>query len=150
MADGRGIGGAVKRVADHAKKIAALQAELAKAEIQQKAGKLGAGLGMLVAAALFGFFGFALALVLIIVALNIVLPLWLSVLIVFVLVLAVAGLLVLMGTRTLKRTGAPAPERAMAQMKLTADAFRGTPPGEAPGGGGPASPPAITRSGGGL
>jgi hypothetical protein len=150
MADGRGIGGAVKRVADHAKKIAALQAELAKAEIQQKAGKFGAGLAMFVAAALLGFFAMALALVLVIVALNIVLPLWLSVLIVFVLVLLLAGLLVLIGQRTLKRTGAPVPEKAVSQMKLTADAFRGTPPGEPPGGGGPGSPPAITRSGGGL
>jgi hypothetical protein len=150
MADGRGIGGAVKRVADHAKKIAALQAELAKAEIQEKAGKFGAGIGMFIAAALFGFFGFALALVLSIVALDIVLPLWLSVLIVFVLVLLIAGLLVALGQRTLKKTGSPAPERAIAQMKLNAEAFRGTPPGQPTGGVSPTSPTAITRSSGGL
>jgi hypothetical protein len=150
MADGRGIGGAFKRIADHAKKIASLQAELAKAEIQQKAGKLGAGAAMFLGAALFAFFSVAIALTLIIASLNIVLPLWLSVLIVFVMVVALTALLALIGNRIVKTTGPPVPERAIAQMKLNAEAFRGTPPGEPPGGGGPASPPAITRSGGGL
>jgi len=84
---------------------------LAKAELMEKARKLGVGAGMLAAAALFGLTSFGLVIALIVAVLDIDWPLWLAVLV----PLLVVGLLTLtlagLGIRRL-RAGASPPQAA--------------------------------------
>ena len=122
-----GINDAAARVAAHARNLARLQAELARTEFQRKAGRFGIAAGMLVGAAVLGFFAIELALALVIAALAIVLPVWLAILIVFAVVLVGAALLAMIGVRIFKAGGPPVPNQAMAQAKLAADAFKGKP-----------------------
>ena len=84
---------------------------LAKAELMEKARKLGVGAGMLAAAALFGLFSFGLVIALIVAVLDIDWPLWLAILV----PLLVLGLLTLtlagLGVRRLQ-AGASPPQAA--------------------------------------
>ncbi len=134
MAQGRGIRAAARRVAEHAKALMRLEAELARVEIQRKTGKIAAGLGMFVAAAVLGLFALALTVALITAVLAIWLPVWAAILIVLGLFVSGAAVLAYMGMRVLKRTGAPAPTEAIAQAKRIGEALRGSAAGGTPAG----------------
>src|SRR5262249_25876139 len=125
MAEGRGIRAAARRVVGHAKTLARLDAELARAEIRRKAGAAAVGLGMFVGAAVLGLFAVALTVALITAVIAIWLPVWASILIVLWLFILGAAMLAYLGQRVLKRAGAPVPTQAIAQAKRIGEAFRG-------------------------
>jgi membrane protein implicated in regulation of membrane protease activity len=118
-AEPRGIRASVRRVVRHASALMSLQQELAKLEMSYKAGALGAGVGLGVAAALGGVFAVALGLGTAVAALAIVLDLWLAFLIVFGVVLLITALLGLLAVRTLKKGTPLAPEQALEEANLT-------------------------------
>jgi uncharacterized membrane protein YqjE len=122
-ADG-GVGGAAKQVAEHASSIAKLELELAALELKKKVAALGIGIGMLVGAALFGFFmlGFLLATVAAVLATF--LSTWLALLIVTAFLLVLAGALGLVGLGSLKKGSPPVPEQAIKEAKMTTAALK--------------------------
>ena len=120
----RGLGGAVKVVADKASSIVRLELALAAAELKKKVLALGLGIALLVGAALLGVFALGFALATIAAALATVFSTWLALLIVagglFVLVAALAVL----GIRRISKGTPPVPEQAIAEAKLTTEALK--------------------------
>lgn len=121
MAAGAGLRGAIKDVARRATAVARLQAELAKAELAKSGKNAGVGLGLIIGAALIGFFAFALLTALFVVALANALPLWLSILIVLVVYLIVVAILGSLARSHFNR--AKGASVAAEQARLTLDAL---------------------------
>ena len=119
-----GMRNAVKAVAEHATTVVRLQRELASVELKQKAGKLGAGAGLLVAAAFLAALIVPFALATIAVALALVLPWWLSLLIVTLVVTLIAVLLAFIGVKLVKKGSPPVPTLAIEEAKRTKAVFK--------------------------
>jgi protein-S-isoprenylcysteine O-methyltransferase Ste14 len=122
--DEGGLGGAAKRVAEHASALARLEIELASLELKAKVAALGVGIALGLGAAVFALmmlgFGFAT----IAAALDTFLSTWLSLLIVTGILLLLAGLLGLLAQRSIKRGTPPVPQEAIREAKLTTDALK--------------------------
>ena len=118
-----GLGDAAKQVAERASALARLEAKLAAVELKQKLASLTTGIVFGLAAALLGLFGLGFLLAAAAAGLATALPLWASLLIVGGALALVAGGL---GTAALGRlrSGAPVPEQAIAEAKLTTEALR--------------------------
>jgi hypothetical protein len=119
-----GIGGATKHIADHAMAIAKLELKLAALELKKKAAALGAGVGMLVGAAVLGLFALGFLLASTAAGIATALPMWAALLIVGVLLVLVAGLLALLGRNSLQRGVPPVPEQAITEAKVTKEAVK--------------------------
>jgi hypothetical protein len=119
-----GLGGAAKLVADKASAIVRLELALAAAELKKKVVALGVGIGMLVGAALFGFFAIAFLLATVAAAIATALSTWLALLIVGGALLLVAGLLVVLGIGSISKGTPPVPEQAIEEAKLTTEALK--------------------------
>jgi hypothetical protein len=118
MADSPAVGDLVKSITDDVKSLVRGEIELAKAELVPSAKKAGVGAGMLGAAGYFGING--LTLVYIAAALGLAalgVPTWLAFLIVAVVLLAIAGILALIGLKSVKQ--AKGPEKTVAQANQT-------------------------------
>jgi hypothetical protein len=119
-----GLGGAAKAVADRARSIVRLELQLAATELKRKVAALGIGIGMLVGAALFGFFALAFALATVAAAIATVLSTWLALLIVTGGLFLLVGALATLGIGALRKGAPPVPEQAIAEAKLTAEAVK--------------------------
>lgn len=122
--NGRSVGTAVKDVADHAKRVVNLELELAKLELSRKVASLGIGIGLVVAAALFGLYALGFGLASGAAGLATFLPTWLALLIVMVVLLVLAGILGLVGVGRIKKGTPPVPEQAIQEAKLTTEALK--------------------------
>ena len=120
----RGVGPAVKDVAEHASALARLEMELASLELKRKVAVLGMGLGLGVAAAVFLFFAVGFGFAAGAAALALVVSTWLALLIVTGFVALVAGVLGLLGMRAIKKGTPPVPEQALLEAKLTTEALK--------------------------
>jgi Putative Actinobacterial Holin-X, holin superfamily III len=120
-----GVGAAAKSVAEHASSLVRLEIQLALLEIKRKVAALGAGVGMLVGAAIFGLFLLAFVLATITALIALALPVWAALLIMSVVVLAIAATLGLLGLGAVKKGSPPVPEQAIMEAKLTTEAIRG-------------------------
>ncbi len=118
------LGAAAKQVAEHASTLARLELELAQLEIKRKLAPLGLGIGLGVGAALFGLLALGFVFATLAAVLATFLPTWLALLIVTLLLLAVAGVMALLALRAVRRGGAPVPEQAIEEARLTAAAIR--------------------------
>jgi len=119
-----GLGGAAKLVADRARSLVRLELQLAVTEVKHKIAAIGVGIGLLVGAALFGFFALALALATIVAAVATTVAVWLALLIVTGAVFLVAGLLVALGIASIRKGAPPVPEQALEEARLTAEAVK--------------------------
>jgi hypothetical protein len=124
MAGKDGLAASLKEVVHRAQRLAKLQAELAAAEVRERAASFGAAAGMFVGAAVLASFAVAFLLALITAALAIVLPVWLAILIVFVLLCLAAATLGALGARLVRRAGPPVPKRAVEEAKRTQKAIQ--------------------------
>ena len=115
---------AAEQVAEHARRIAQLEAELATLEIKRKLSSLGIGVGLLVTGALLGFFAIAFVLTTIAAGFATFLPVWAATLIVAVALIVLAGGLAAGGVAILKRSTPPIPELALREAELTTQALR--------------------------
>lgn len=122
--EARGVGGAAKQVADHAKALVGLEVELAGLELKRKLGALGLGIGLAVGAAVFGLLALGFLFATAAAALATFLSTWLALLIVTVFLLLLAGLLGLLGRKRIQRGTPPVPEQAIAEAKLTTEALK--------------------------
>lgn len=120
-----GIGGAMNAVAEHARRLARLEGELAVAELREKARPLGAGLAAVLLAAVVALLGLGFLLATAAAALALALPTWLALLVVALALLLGAAALGGVGVSRLRRGTPPVPERAVQEAKLTAEAVRG-------------------------
>ncbi|HYP45785.1 MAG TPA: phage holin family protein [Propionibacteriaceae bacterium] len=124
MADSPVVGDLIKSISDDVKHLVQSEIELAKAELIPSAKKAGVGAGMFGGAGYFGING--LLLLYVAIALGIYalgLPLWLSFLIVALVLLLLAGILALIGLRSVKQVKGP--ERTIAQAQLTVAELKG-------------------------
>jgi uncharacterized membrane protein YqjE len=119
-----GIVGSARRIVAHGAALLRLERELAKAELERKAGTLGAGVFTVLAAALLAVFAVGFGLATLTAVLALVVDWWLALLIVFVfLVLLVVGLA--FASRSLFRAGTPLkPEQAIEEALATKEAVR--------------------------
>jgi Flp pilus assembly protein TadB len=122
--NGDGVAASAKRVADHAKTLVGLELELARLEMKRKVGAVGAGAGLMAAAALAGLFALAFLLATVAAALALVVSTWLALLLVAVGLLVLAGVLVLVGRSRMREATPPVPEQAIREAKLTTEALR--------------------------
>ena len=120
----RGIRASIKRVVTHARALGELEKELAALELKQKAGKLGAGAGLGVAAGIMAFFAVGFLLATIAAALALVVDWWLALLIVFLLLLLLTVILGLLAKKMVKQGTPLAPEQAIEEALLTKQALR--------------------------
>ncbi|MGD8193588.1 phage holin family protein [Herbiconiux sp. P18] len=96
-----------------------------KRELTAKLAKLGIGVGLFVAAALLAFFAFATLIAAAVLGIATALPAWLAALIVGVALLIIAGILVLIGVRSLKKGLPPVPEESIESIKKDLNTVRG-------------------------
>ena len=107
----------LRQLSDQSTTLARKEVELAKAEMQVKAKRLGIGAGAFGAAGLIGLFAFGALTATLILALTTALAPWLSALIVAVVYAAVAGVLALTGKQRVEAGTPPVPERAIESSK---------------------------------
>ena len=122
--NGRSVGTAVKDVADHAKRVVSLEIELAKLELTRKVASLGVGIGLGVAAAIFGLFALGFGLAAIAAALATFLSTWLALVIVTAALFLLAGVLGVLALGRIKKGTPPVPEQAIHEAKLTTEALK--------------------------
>jgi membrane protein implicated in regulation of membrane protease activity len=120
----QGVGTAAKQVAEHASTLARLELELALLEVKRKVAALGVGIGMSIAAGIFGLFALGFGLAAGAAALALVLPLWASLLIVFGVLVLISAILLFVGLGAIKKGAPPVPEQAIQEAKLTTEAIR--------------------------
>jgi hypothetical protein len=120
----RGVGPAVKDVAEHASALARLEMELAALELKRKAAALGMGAGLAVGAGIVLLFGLGFALAAAAAALATVFATWLALLIVMGGLFLLALILGLFALGAFKSGTPPVPEQAVAEAKLTTEAIK--------------------------
>jgi hypothetical protein len=120
----RGVGPAVKEVAEHASALARLEMELATLELKRKVTALGMGVGLGVSAGVFLLFALGFGFAAAAAALALVVSTWLALLIVFGGLLLLALILGLFAMRALKAGTPPVPEQAVREAKLTTEAIK--------------------------
>jgi uncharacterized membrane protein YqjE len=123
-ANGRGVGTAVKDVADHAKRVISLEIELAKLELTRKVASLGLGIVLGVVAALFGVFALGFLFATVAAGFATFLDTWLALLVTALILLLLAGILGLLAVGRIKRATPPVPEQALAEHAKTMEAIR--------------------------
>lgn len=122
--DSPSMGLLAKQVAERASSIARLEVELASMEVKKKLALLGAGIGLLAAAAAVLLYGIGFLFATIAAGLATFLPFWLSLLIVTLLLFLVGGVLALLGVRRVQRGKTPVPTQAIEEAKLTTQALK--------------------------
>lgn len=98
---------------------------LAKKELVTKLKDAGVGIGLLVGAALFGFFLLAVLITAGVLGLATVVAPWLAALIVAGVLLVVTGVLALLGVKALKKGVPPVPQHAVDSVKADVAALKG-------------------------
>ena len=96
-----------------------------KRELTARLAKLGIGIGLFVAAALFAFFALATLVAAAVLGLATVLPGWLSALIVAAALLVLAGILAAIGLSSVKKGVPPIPEEAITSIKKEINTVKG-------------------------
>ena len=117
MGEGRRpLGTVVASAVDGLRTLARKHVELAKIEVSEAASVRGRGAGMFAAAGVVGMYAIGFAAATAAAGLAVVLPVWAAILLVTVLLLIVAGVLALVGRRTLRTAPQPG-ERIRETMK---------------------------------
>ena len=107
----------VKQLTDQTSRLARLEVDLAKAELQAKGKQAGLGAGMFGGAAGLAFYGLGALIACAILALDLAVAGWLAALIVAVVLFAVAGVMALMGRNRIQQATPPVPEEATESVK---------------------------------
>jgi uncharacterized membrane protein YqjE len=118
------VGTAAKEVAQHASHIVRLELNLALLELKEKVAALVGGIVLALVGAVLGLFGLGFAASTIAAALATAMPTWLALLIVTAGFFVLAGILVGLGLRGIKRGTPPVPTEAIEEAKLTTEAVK--------------------------
>jgi uncharacterized membrane protein YqjE len=107
----------LKQLANETTTLVKQELELAKAEMREKAGKAGPGVGMWGAAGVTGLLALGSLTAFLILALDGAMPNWLAALIVGLVYAAIAGVLYLRGKQKVEEAGSPVPEQTVETLK---------------------------------
>ncbi|HEX3873694.1 MAG TPA: phage holin family protein [Solirubrobacteraceae bacterium] len=107
----------LKQLVGQTTRLAKLELEQAKGELSGKVGSLGKGVGLLIAAALFGFLSLCVITAAAVLALATTLAGWAAALIVFAVYLVVAGVMAGLGAGRLKQVTPLVPARTIESVK---------------------------------
>ena len=107
----------LKQLANETTTLVRQELDLAKAEMREKAGKVGAGAGMWGTAGAAALLALGALTAFLILALDGVMPSWLAALIVGIAYAAIAGFLYLRGKRRVEEAGSPVPEQTVETLK---------------------------------
>jgi uncharacterized membrane protein YqjE len=113
----RPVGELLKQLANETTTLVRQELELAKAEMREKAGKAGMGVGMWGAAGVAALLALGSLTAFVILALDGAMPNWLAALIVGLVYAAIAGLLYFRGKRRVEEAGSPVPEQTVETLK---------------------------------
>jgi uncharacterized membrane protein YqjE len=113
----RPVGELLKQLANETTTLVKQELELAKAEMREKAGKAGPGVGMWGAAGVTGLLALGSLTAFLILALDGAMPNWLAALIVGLVYAAIAGFLYLRGKQKVEKAGSPVPEQTIETLK---------------------------------
>lgn len=120
-----GLSDAAQRVADHARSFVQLEVQLATAELKRKAAALGAGVGLMVGAAVLAFLALSFGLAAVAAGLATTsLSVWESLLIVCGALILITAILTFVGYLLLQKGTQPMPEQAVEEARLAAEALR--------------------------
>jgi uncharacterized membrane protein YqjE len=119
-----GIGGAARRVADHARSIVQLEVQLAALELKKKVIALGLGIGLAAAAMLFAVLMIIFAFATIAAAFATFLATWLALLVVAGILMLLTLVCAALAVGRLKKGTPPMPDVAIHEAKLTTEAIR--------------------------
>jgi hypothetical protein len=119
-----GLGGAAKRVAEHASSIARLELQLAALELKKKGIALGLGIGLGLGAAIFGMLALLFTFLTIAAAFATFLSIWLALLITTAILGGLAGILGMLAVGRIRKATPPVPEQAIHEAKLTSEAIK--------------------------
>jgi hypothetical protein len=111
-------------VSERASALVRLELQLAAAELREKISKLGVGIGLLGAAALFAVFAIGFTLATIAAGLATTFPMWLALLIVAAGLFVLVAILALIGRSQIQKATPPVPEQAIEEARLTTEALR--------------------------
>ena len=120
-----GLGATVKSVSERASSLVRLELELAALELKRKVSSLADGIGLALTAAVLLVFAIGFGLATIAAGIATAVAWWIALLIVTVGIVLVAGLLGLLGLRSIKKGTPPVPEQAIKEAKLTSEALKG-------------------------
>jgi uncharacterized membrane protein YqjE len=107
------LGALVNQLTTQVPELIRSEIRLAQAEVAEKGKRVGLGVGMFSGAGLLAFFGFGTLLATTILALALVVDGWLAALIVTVVLFAVAGVLALVGKKSVAAATPLSPEKAV-------------------------------------
>jgi len=107
----------LKQLANETTTLVRQELDLAKAEMREKAGKVGAGAGMWGTAGAAALLALGALTAFLILALDGVMPSWLAALIVGIAYAAIAGFLYLRGKQRVEEAGSPVPEQTVETLK---------------------------------
>jgi uncharacterized membrane protein YqjE len=113
----RPVGELLKQLANETTTLVKQELELAKAEMREKAGKAGPGVGMWGVAGVTGLLALGSLTAFLILALDGAMPNWLAALIVGLVYAAIAGFLYLRGKQRVEEAGSPVPEQTVETLK---------------------------------
>ena len=120
-----GLSDAAQRVADHARSFVDLEVKLAAAELKRKAAAIGAGVGLMVGAAVLAFLALVFGLAAAAAGLSTTsLTVWESLLIVCGALILLTAILTFIGYLLVQKGTQPMPEQAVEEARLTAEALR--------------------------
>lgn len=106
-----------KRLSEDTSQLVRLEIELAKSEMTAKGKKIGAGAGLVGAAALLGLLAAGAATAFLIALLDTFMATWLAALIVTIVYLAIAAVLGIQGKNRIQNAGPPVPEQTIETVK---------------------------------
>jgi uncharacterized membrane protein YqjE len=113
----RPIGELLKQLANETTTLVRQELDLAKAEMREKAGKAGPGVGMWGAAGVTALLALGSLTAFLILALDGAMPNWLAALIVGLVYAAIAGVLYLRGKERVAEAGSPVPQKTIETVK---------------------------------
>jgi hypothetical protein len=119
-----GVGWAAKEFVERARSIIRLEVELALLEVKGKLVRIAVGIGLGAGGAIVALFALGFLAAGGAAALALVLPVWGALLVVGGILLCLAGLLAMLGIRSLKAGTPPVPEEAIEEARLTTEALR--------------------------
>jgi len=119
-----GVGWAAKEFVERARSIIRLEVELALLEVKGKLVRIAVGIGLGAGGAIVGLFALGFLAAGGAAALALVLPVWGALLVVGGILLCLAGLLAMLGIRSLKAGTPPVPEEAIEEARLTTETLR--------------------------
>jgi hypothetical protein len=114
----------VRQLSDQSTRLARLEVELAKAELQEKGRQIGIGAGAFGGAGVFGLYALGALTATLILVLAELVDGWLAAAIVTVAYAAIAGILALVGRKRVEAGTPPAPQRAIESAKLDVEAAK--------------------------